>query len=106
MIPWLVLVAFYLLTAGTDTTPETTWATFYREMLIAGEVSTDMSPSWSSPALPPSSRNLPYMNCFLKSFRMRYGQMVFFGCCCRSQVEYLAKILSYENLTKILENLG
>lgn len=38
ILPWIVLAAFYLLTAGTDPTPETTWTTFYREMLTTGEV--------------------------------------------------------------------
>ena len=38
ILPWLILGMFYFLTAGSDPTPETTWSTFYREMLSAGEV--------------------------------------------------------------------
>ena len=33
-----MLAVFYFLTAGSDPTPETTWSTFYREMLSTGEV--------------------------------------------------------------------
>ncbi|CAH3176045.1 unnamed protein product [Porites evermanni] len=38
ILPWLMLAVFYFLTAGSDPTPETTWSTFYREMLSTGEV--------------------------------------------------------------------
>ena len=38
IVPWLVLAVFYFLSAGSDPTPETTWTTFYREMLCTGEV--------------------------------------------------------------------
>lgn len=38
ILPWLILGMFYFLTAGSDPTPETTWSTFYREMLSTGEV--------------------------------------------------------------------
>ena len=38
IIPWLMLALFYFLAAGSDPTPETTWSTFYREMLSTGEV--------------------------------------------------------------------
>jgi len=34
----LMLALFYFLAAGSDPTPETTWSTFYREMLSTGEV--------------------------------------------------------------------
>ena len=33
-----MLAWFYFLAAGIDPTPETTWSTFYREMLSTGEV--------------------------------------------------------------------
>ena len=39
ILPWVMLAVFYLLAAGSDPTPETTWTTFYREMLSTGEVS-------------------------------------------------------------------
>jgi len=38
ILPWLMLALFYFLAAGSDPTPETTWSTFYREMLSTGEV--------------------------------------------------------------------
>ncbi|XP_020625881.1 paraplegin-like [Orbicella faveolata] len=38
VLPWLMLALFYFLAAGSDPTPETTWSTFYREMLSTGEV--------------------------------------------------------------------
>ena len=38
ILPWLMLAWFYFLAAGIDPTPETTWSTFYREMLSTGEV--------------------------------------------------------------------
>ena len=38
ILPWLMLAWFYFLAAGSDPTPETTWSTFYREMLSTGEV--------------------------------------------------------------------
>lgn len=38
ILPWVMLAVFYLLAAGSDPTPETTWTTFYREMLSTGEV--------------------------------------------------------------------
>lgn len=38
ILPWVMLAVFYFLTAGSDPTPETTWSTFYREMLSTGEV--------------------------------------------------------------------
>ncbi|KAJ7351147.1 Paraplegin [Desmophyllum pertusum] len=37
-LPWLMLAIFYMLVAGSDSVPETTWSTFYREMLSIGEV--------------------------------------------------------------------
>ena len=38
ILPWLMLALVYLFAAGSDFTPETTWSTFYREMLSTGEV--------------------------------------------------------------------